>query len=89
MSSSQYSTMHGPSQNSKKIEKLFHPFAGVTIKRFSVSFLCTGSHEKEPETKIPEVVFVRITMLSVSPCGTLNRFAVHENKTENVLLSFL
>ena len=34
------------------------------------------------ETTIPEVVFACFAMLSVSLCGTFNRFAVHENKTE-------
>ena len=34
------------------------------------------------ETTIPEVVFVCFAMLSVSLCGTFNRFAVHGGETE-------
>ena len=34
------------------------------------------------KTTIPEVVIVCFAMLSVSLCGTFNRFAVHKNETE-------
>ena len=37
---------------------------------------------KRQRTTISNVVFDRFLMLSVSPCGTFKRFAVHENEME-------
>ena len=61
------------------------------IASFFVSFSCTVSHEKRNgnsngnKTTISNVAFVIILMLSVSLCGTLKWFAVHENEMEKVL----
>ena len=43
---------------------------------------CQSEKRNGNETTIPEVVFVCFAMLSVSLCGTFNRFVVHGGEPE-------
>ena len=77
----------------EKNRKFFHPIAGVTIKRFSVSFSCTVSHENETETETKRQ-FQRSSLLEL-PCYLWVRAELliglryMRTKRKNVLLSFL
>ena len=69
-----------------KKSKIDPPYWGGYHKTFfCFVFVYSQSRKRNgngKEKTIPEVVFVRIFMLSVSLCGTFNRFAVLEDKTE-------
>ena len=70
----------------RKKSKIVPPYCGGYHKTFfRFVFVYRQSRQRNGngnKTTIPEVVFVRITMLSASPYGTFNRFAVHENEAE-------